>query len=230
MPLRCYVLEEGPGSNLLQVASHINDVTSYLVPGHKFIARYRGYSWDGRVRLYSRGSFPTGLLPGVLAMLKEKKVEVRLDNQLPKSDEALSVDHITPDLVSGITLRDYQLEAIQAAVNPEPVPPHRGIIWFPSRSVKTDVAAALVNAFHFPSTIFVVHQKILLHQTIERFSERLGVKVGVIGDKKVNIQPITVAMIQTLVKHLNRFKKVLDEFNLVIFDEVHHLSSTTWYK
>ena len=224
-PLRCYV----SGENLFRASSYIDAATSYLSPGHQFTHAFRRHAWDGKRHLYGRGSFPTGLLPDVLNALSNNGFKIEIENQLPTDGRPLSAAKIVPDFVEGITLRDYQLEAVRAAVDPKRLPPYRGIIWFPARSGKTDIASAVVKAFRLPSTLFVTHQRTLLHQTKERFEARLGVPVGIIGDTESDIKPITVAMVQTLVKRLDQYRQALAQFQLAIFDEVHHLRSTSWY-
>lgn len=98
----------------------------------------------------------------------------------------------------------------------------------------TEIAAALIAHYAVP-TLFLVGTKALLHQTAKRLASRFGMdqdQIGMLGDSIKNFQPITVATVQTV----NRLLKVpaakpfWDSIRFLIFDEVHHAVSTTWYE
>jgi intein/homing endonuclease len=60
------------------------DTTSYVVAGHEFVAAFQNGFWDGRKKLFNkrRKSFPSGLVPFVVAALKEDGFEVKVvDNR-----------------------------------------------------------------------------------------------------------------------------------------------------
>ena len=77
-------------------------------------------------------------------------------------------------------------------------------------------------------TLIVVHTVALRSQWEKEIMYTLGVKPGVIGSGKFNIDsPVVVANIQSLVKHVSLINR---EFGLVILDEMHHVSSPTFSK
>lgn len=77
-------------------------------------------------------------------------------------------------------------------------------------------------------TLVVVHTVALRNQWEKEIVHTLGVKPGVIGSGKFNIDsPVVVANIQSLVKHVSRINR---EFGTVILDEMHHVSSPTFSK
>jgi len=77
-------------------------------------------------------------------------------------------------------------------------------------------------------TLIVVHTVALRNQWEKEIVKTLGIKPGVIGSGKFNIDsPVVVANTQSLVKHVSRLSR---EFGLVILDEMHHVSSPTFSK
>lgn len=94
--------------------------------------------------------------------------------------------------------------------------------------------------------VFLTGSKEIFDQSHKRISERLGIKVGKIGDGKWDIQPITVVMIPSVSRYLTAKakgkadpKKYKEKHDLVmdfikntdgfIADEVHHASSESWF-
>jgi superfamily II DNA or RNA helicase len=77
-------------------------------------------------------------------------------------------------------------------------------------------------------TLVVTHTVALRNQWEKEIVKTLGIKPGVIGSGKFNIDsPIVVSNVQTLVKYIPRINR---EFGLVIMDEMHHVSSPTFSK
>lgn len=77
-------------------------------------------------------------------------------------------------------------------------------------------------------TLIVVHTVALRNQWEKEIVKTLGIKPGVIGSGKFNIDsPVVVANTQSLVKHVSQLGR---EFGLVILDEMHHVSSPTFSK
>ena len=77
-------------------------------------------------------------------------------------------------------------------------------------------------------TLIVVHTVALRSQWEKEIIKTLGIKPGVIGSGKFNIDaPVVVANIQSLMKHIVTLNR---EFGLIILDEMHHVSSPTFSK
>jgi superfamily II DNA or RNA helicase len=77
-------------------------------------------------------------------------------------------------------------------------------------------------------TLVVVHTVALRNQWEKEVVKTLGIKPGVIGSGKYNIDsPVVVANIQSLAKHITKLSR---EFGLVVLDEMHHVSSPTFSK
>lgn len=77
-------------------------------------------------------------------------------------------------------------------------------------------------------TLVVTHTVALRNQWEKEVVKTLGIKPGIIGSGKFNIDsPIVVSNIQSLVKYIPQLNR---EFGLLIVDEMHHVSSPTFTK
>lgn len=115
------------------------------------------------------------------------------------------------------TLRPYQLEALRGAEERS-----FGVIEAGTGSGKTVMALALVCSRKQP-TLVVVHTKELLYQWQERARQFLGLEVGVIGDGKFSLAPLTIAIVNTARK---RVSELTTEFGHLIVDECHRVPAT----
>lgn len=193
----------------------IREVCRARPKGYRFMKRYKAGVWDGYISLMTSAAyFPTGLLPFVARRLKELGHTFRFAMEC----EYIQPDPISPDMLRGITLRDYQLDAITMLLDKK-----RGIARMATNSGKTEVMAGIIKALRVPQTLVIVASKELLDQTSKRLQYRLGVKVGRIGDGAWDRKQVTVAMIQTL--HSRLSNELAN--SLVLIDECHHASSDT---
>jgi len=219
-------------------SSQLSDYTEELeklltcpYPNYWFAPKYRGGLWDGQYHFLKIPSlrFPSGLLFLVEKYFRENDIEYEINDlrTWPKTDIINSVDK---NLLKGIQLRDYQQEAILAGMRQK-----RGIFEIATGLGKTEISIAITKLLKLP-TLFVVHTQDLLHQTKERFEKRLDMKdkIGILGDNEYQIEFITVATVQTLHSLLKReqatAKELLNVFQVVFFDEVHHASSMEFWK
>lgn len=198
---------------------------TFKVPNYWFSPAYRRGAWDGTYSFwnaYSR-TFPTGLFlnaPEALSRL----FDVR-DCRVRPTCSGHSMD------LSGVELRDYQSEVADAAVHAG-----RAIISAPTNAGKTEIAAGIIKYFGV-KTLWLTHRGNLMLQTQQRLEQRLGVKVGLLYKDVEDIQDITVAMVPTLHLRLispnsktrTHFSKLLKGMSLLMIDECHHTSASTWY-
>jgi superfamily II DNA or RNA helicase len=78
------------------------------------------------------------------------------------------------------------------------------------------------------TTLILVHTHDLATQWAERIRQSLGVEAGMIGGGKHDVQPITIAMLQTLARMPETDVVLLGKrFGVLICDEVHHLPAAT---
>ena len=91
---------------------------------------------------------------------------------------------------------------------------------------KTFTALHLARKFG-QKTLVITHTAALRDQWIEEIETLFGCKCGIIGGGNLDYEDhfITVANIQTLVKHTAELSK---EFGTVILDEAHHCPATTF--
>lgn len=197
---------------------------SYRLKGYYYSNHYKSGKWDGRVRLLYRPnrSFPSGLLPTVINILKTRNqpyeiIDKRLRPQLPFGEL----------LLKNVTLRDYQTEAVQAGIHAT-----RGVFDMATNSGKTLVACGITKMLRGLRTVFLTHKKDLLYQTKKVFEKTLGIPIGIIGDGLWDEQDVTIGMVQTLCRGLDteEVKGLLKRIQIIFADECHHLSATTWYK
>jgi superfamily II DNA or RNA helicase len=91
---------------------------------------------------------------------------------------------------------------------------------------KTFTALHLARKFE-QKTLVITHTAALRDQWVEEIETLFGCKCGIIGGGDLDYEDhfITVANIQTLVKHTGELSK---EFGTVILDEAHHCPATTF--
>lgn len=186
-PTTSYILKASPSllKDLIELCSYYK-----IQKSARRFSKACQSGWDGKVSLLDRytGAYPTGLSIKIFQYLKEHDYEIEIINDLPKTqpNEKLSSFKL-PDL------RDYQLEAIAQACKRK-----RGIIQMPPGAGKTETAVGLVLTLQRP-TIFFVNTTSLLYQAKERFEKYLpDVKIGIIGDGKIEPGIITIASVQTV--------------------------------
>jgi superfamily II DNA or RNA helicase len=95
----------------------------------------------------------------------------------------------------------------------------RGVVVMPTGTGKTEVALAAM-AEHAATTLVVAPVRDLMYQWHRRILKRLGYDAGVVGDRFHNIRPVTVATYDSAYLHM---AELGDRFELIVFDEVHHL-------
>ena len=120
-------------------------------------------------------------------------------------------------------LREYQTKAVAQTLKK-----HFGILVAPCGSGKT-VMALRVLAKRKQPTLIIVHRKELLRQWIAQIDQYLKIprnEIGLIGDNREKIRPITVGMVQTLAKR--SLSEISTYFGQVIIDECHHTPATTF--
>ncbi len=219
----------------------IDEVTSFWIQGAEYNPKYAKGTWDGRRHLFNKRdhTFPTGLLPRLIARFKKNEYTYHLIDDRPIPKPSLKI------AAPSLPLREYQETVIKKALEYR-----RGILEMATGSGKTLVAASLISKLKLP-TVFFVHTRELLYQTKEYFETHLGCPIGQIGDGKIQIEPITVATIQTVVRALGEKYQFFDEEDqddltqvdtarddivkliesapVVFFDECHHLPADTCY-
>lgn len=180
---------------------------SYVVPGFKFMASYKASAaraeaegsepeWDGtktvaRVTKYGDIRCPTGLLSYIRELFNAKQIPYKIsDQRLPS---ILSPGWST----EGLILRDYQQEISDNGLNRQ-----RGVMKVSTGGGKTEITTdIIVRSGAFPA-IYYVPSTDLLEQAYDRLStyvryDSMPVKIGRVGAGHCDIQPITIATVQS---------------------------------
>ena len=211
----------------------IDEALAMDIPGAFFSPRMKGGGWDGKRHMFGKetGTFPKGLQSKVEQLLVELKLKYKVTDLRKKVLPPPDASKIAPGMLKGITLRDYQVDAVKAAVTVG-----NGILWLATNAGKTEVAAAVIKVYE-RKTLFLVGKKGLLSQARDRIALRLGTipeHIGIIGDGRCELEkPITVAIINSVSrkgKNYEAIKKYLKTVEVLFIDEGHHAKATTWYK
>ncbi len=121
-------------------------------------------------------------------------------------------------------LRPYQRNAVETLERVS-----QGVVVIPCGGGKTRVGMGAIARLRTP-TLILVHTLDLADQWISELHEQLGVEAGLVGDGVVRVAPVTVAVIQTLVRWEPReLDAMLKAFGLVIVDEAHHVAASTFH-
>ncbi len=210
-----YQVLDATAPEIAELAGIIRMATQARPDGYQFMPKFRQGVWDGYINLSKGSTFPTGLLSLVQNSLP-KGLPYEVEDNLQYPQYYASAMH--PNMFQDIELRPYQ---INAAI--ELIMAKRGIAHMATNSGKTEVISAMCKCLL--CDVLVLTTKLdLLHQTRQRLAQRLGEVVGIIGDGQVEMQRVTVGMLQTLAKR--KSYKTMD-IGCLIFDECHHVPAKT---
>lgn len=95
----------------------------------------------------------------------------------------------------------------------------RGVIVMPTGTGKTNVALTIMKQTAV-STLVVAPVRDLMYQWHRRIQQELGYDAGIIGDNTYNFQPVCVITYDSACIHMEKLGHL---FQLIIFDECHHL-------
>ncbi|WP_457577575.1 DEAD/DEAH box helicase [Desulfomarina sp.] len=114
-------------------------------------------------------------------------------------------------------LRSYQQVAVDAAREKS-----FGVIESGTGSGKTVMALALIAVRRQP-TLVVVHSKELLYQWKERTEQFLSCEVGLVGDGRFSLGPLTISIVNSARK---RIDELVEQFGHLVVDECHRVPAT----
>lgn len=187
---------------------------TYQLANSFWIEKHTG--WDGKVCLYNRKyrCFPFGFIDRV-EEIEGKKIKVNYAGKM----KYIIVPNKSVFEILNMEEREYQRRVIEKAIERE-----RGIINIATGGGKTLIGCELIRRFGVRS-IVIVPTKVLLNQWHRILSKIFGESmIGIIGEGKKDVKDITVCMIHSAKKEM------VNDFNLVIFDEVHRLGAKIWSK
>lgn len=155
--------------------------------------------WDGRVGALRAPAFR---YPEIKELLPHAIDEVM--DPLPM-----------PEVRGRIELKPFQMEAFNSWIEKG-----RGIIVLPTGAGKTYIALKAIERLR-KSTLIIVPTIPLLDQWRDLLT-KLGIEAGIIGGGKSELRPVTVI---TYDSAYLRSDELGNKFELVVFDEVHHLAA-----
>jgi len=128
-----------------------------------------------------------------------------------------------------VRLFAFQREAVDAVSHDWKAGFRSLLVSLPTGSGKTIVAAEVARHYHERTgepVLFLVHRDEILQQTVEQIALACNsTPVGVVQRDCVQLdRPVTVASVDTLVRHLRAIPPV----GLIMTDEAHHAEAPTW--
>lgn len=182
--------------------------------------------WDGMVSFWldpNQQKFPTGFLPHVLNFLYSSGVYPDIVFVESIEKDAIQVE---PDVCQGVTLRSYQIEAVNTAIKH-----NRGIVTAPPRSGKTLIQAALAATLNRKSVIFV-EKDALVQQHYKNLTD-WGLDPGIVqGSRRDFHKKHVIAMLQTVNRHITdpAMQDWLKSLKVMQIDECHHAAAESYYR
>ena len=216
------------------ILRQLEEITSYFVEGYYHSPSYRAGHWDGREHLLKYNAkkgyhAPIGLFQDICKKLDELEWEYKVTDK-KRRQQSMFVSY---SWNSNIELRPYQQTAVDSVFQGK-IHYGSGILVMPIRSGKTKTAAKIIHRLK-AKTLFMVPNTTLLHQSRKDLSDALFVNASMIGDSYWDEQaPVVVSTIQSLAeerkKRSKKYKEMLSRYDLVVFDECHHLTGGIWHK
>lgn len=161
-------------------------------------------------------------LTGLIGRIKAEGIQVEGEPIFPDLSSG-----IHPDMLEGVTLRDYQLGGLTLFSSTG-----RGVAAHATGSGKSEFLAAAMKMIGPPS-LCIVDTAASAGQLAKRLQARGVGSVGLMGGGTKRFGDHNVAVINSAVsmlrKHTKKFHQLLNNLRLLSFDEVHHLGNApTW--
>ena len=220
-------------NDISAIISQNSDLLKFLYENLRFRDRnyfhnraYRQRIWDGFTNFFNRtnGKFLTGLLPEILVACKACNEPVDIVDQRTKIDFAIKeinstfLHSCTPIGSNPITLEDYQVELVNAAIKNK-----RGVIFAPTSSGKSCCMLSILKCL--PSgtkTLVLQNRKTLAIQNYEEYTKWGLHNVGRIWGGVNEPNDITVSTVQSIAKA----EDLVPDVQVLLVDEIHDMMST----
>ncbi len=163
----------------------------------RYIDPSQRHLWDGIYRFYHRGKkrIPRPLLGMLIEIAKEHKLPLQIEDQRePSQYKPIPLDDIKDDFLPGITLAEYQVQAIRKMCGAEV-----GICDLPTGGGKTEVISGICKAISCP-TVILADQTIVVQQIKDRLELRdISEDIGIFyAGQRPNGQTIVVGSVASL--------------------------------
>lgn len=189
--------------------------------------------WDGYFRYYDskKQRLARPMLHELENICNEKNIPLEIHDERPVVTVP-DPNLVTPDFLPGITLEQYQIDAIKASTSEEV-----GIYYIQTGGGKTEVMAGVAKLFN-TLTVIIAEQRVVIEQIKERLQLRDIFDVGLFyGGEMPSGQKIVVGSIQSLttppasyklknpaayakrLEHARDFQKIVKQADLLMIDE-----------
>jgi len=211
-------------SSLIEMLTHINpqhsEATRLGKSTFKIPEFLYNFTFDAGSSIY----IPRGMRAQLFELINQLNMQAQVIDQRTLKNDTGYIDG------SKIIYRPYQQPAVNKLLSTAP----EGLLVAPAGSGKTVMGLSLLPVLMQP-TIWLTHTDRLSKQSYERCREFIpnirDEDIGLIGNGKWNVgKIITIAMIPTLVRNLDKLTELRDYFGLVILDEAHHCPASTFLK
>ncbi len=211
----------------------VGEVSAKVVERLRLALTFPNPAYLERVRM----GLSVGVEPETLCLLEERDGVVRIPRgaiHALKRAAAASAVAVACEDARGfpsapierpreLPLREYQARAVDKLARVT-----QGTVVIPCGGGKTRVGMGAIARLRTP-TLILVHTLDLAEQWLGELRDKLGIEAGLIGDGMEQVAPVTVAIVQALVrwdpKKLDAF---LAAFGLMIIDEAHHTPANTF--
>lgn len=215
----------------------LHDFFTFEVPGARYTPQYRNRLWDGKIRLLdaNRKTLYVGLEKYVKEYASENGIEVSAYEQDKESMDPDTLGKFIGwlnlhDRGQPITARDYQIDAIQKAINEE-----RALLLSPTASGKSLIIYALLryhlekgrNCIVIVPTTSLVEQ---LYSNFEDYSEKNGWKADKYCQKLYSgfSKDIKSRVLLTTWQSIYKMPEAwFKQFDVVFGDEAHLFKATS---
>ena len=236
----CKIEDEEDADFLSRLSANL----SFKYEGAEFTQAFKSHRWDGKEYLLSKKLiFMTGLLDRVKTFYKDNNKELDLHDTREQFVFGNEIDISENIKKLGITPYDYQIAAVEKALENE-----RIIFKHATGSGKSLSIAMITAKLGLPTICWVVGIDIL-QQFHDLFSKLFDQKIGMIGNGICEIEPISIVSVWTIGRMLgikknelflddledekyeptdrDKVLKLISEAKIHHFDECHYSSAKT---
>lgn len=205
----------------------LSELLSYQVSGFENMTNYQNGTWNGKSSFFNfkKSTFPAGFV--LLVKNKLEKIGHQVQIMRPKIPEPIGDPEMKVDSFGRTPEYEYQYECVAKLLKQ-----HQMIARLATGAGKSR-CAMLATSRIGRKTLFITTRKSLMYQ-MKKHYEEMGVKVGVIGDSIMDVQPfVNVGMVQTIATNLktrsiqeeivrlqdlekSKFNKLIEEKNKIL--------------
>jgi superfamily II DNA or RNA helicase len=232
--------------------THLQRMLGYMLPNAENNAKVRLGEWDGWVTLLQRQpqqlhqhTLPTGLAPELFRLCTAAQIPIQAAHCVPSFAPPADPDYWPKALPS--TLRPYQRVALGqlcAGISLGAyglLPRLGGILQVCTGGGKSLMATHLIAHLKQPAVV-LVNSGDLFEQIKDTLHAELGVPIGEVGASRCVVEPVTVAMLQTMHqfatakkqqrphKYGDVLQQLIEQTKTVIIDECHGVAARTAFE